>query len=369
MNRHKSDTEPKRIDAVITWVDGSDPEHRKRRLTALKQNRLNECPDSRTEPVTTANVEEVRAESEPSHPQTVPIGTTLHAGTDEARFSDNGELGYCIAGIRTFAPWIDRIYLVTDGQVPSFLTPERQKELNVRIVDHKVIFAGYEWALPTFNSRTIETAVWRIPDLSPHFIYFNDDFILTGPVRREEFFRDGKVISHGVQKRMHTYGPLRMKFSKTMNLLVKKVLGINRTMHHLQQIRSAQAAGFRNRYFRLFHMPHSLRKTTLETFFRENPELFENNIRYPFRDTNQFSAVFLGSSLEFNLGAMELTVPEGMLMINGETDRGIWMRRKLKRLASGDVRFLCLQSFEQLPEKWRQRIEYVLQESLGLKPV
>ena len=43
-------------------------------------------------------------------------------------------------------------------------------------------------ALPTFSSHAIETSLHRIPGLSNHFIYSNDDFLLTRPTGPEDFF-------------------------------------------------------------------------------------------------------------------------------------------------------------------------------------
>ena len=46
---------------------------------------------------------------------------------------------------------------MTDSQVPAAID-RRQAELdNIRIVDHREIFRGYEQLLPTFNSLAIET--------------------------------------------------------------------------------------------------------------------------------------------------------------------------------------------------------------------
>jgi hypothetical protein len=159
-----------RIDAVIAWVDGNDPEHIRKRRNFI-------------------------------HTEGDNYRREVPTGRDTTRFTDNGELEYCIRSIRAFAPWIRTIHLVTDNQIPKFLTPDLRRELNVHVVDHRQIFAGFKYALPTFNSRTIETALWRIPNLADHYIYFNDDFILTGDVSPSDFFDEGKVFcaASGIQ--------------------------------------------------------------------------------------------------------------------------------------------------------------------------
>jgi hypothetical protein len=255
-----------RIDAVITWVDGNDEIHQKKRLKTL----------------------EITAKGEKND---------LPTGRDNTRFINNGELEYCIASIRKFAPWIHNIHLVTDNQVPDFLAPEVQKKERINIVDHTVIFESYEWVLPTFNSRTIETALWRIPGLAPRFIYFNDDFIITKKVMPEDFFAGDKVILRGRWSTMSHYGRIRMKLNNVVSIFAKKVFGITRSMHLLLQIRSAKLAGFNRHYYRAPHVPHPIRTDTLKDFFKENPSLFEANIKYRFRNMDQFSSINLANHL------------------------------------------------------------------------
>lgn len=75
-------------------------------------------------------------------------------------------------------PWVRYIWIVTNGQTPSWLNVTHPK---IRMVHHKDIFKWPEH-LPTFNSLAIESHIHRIPGLSDHFIYFNDDMILASAV-------------------------------------------------------------------------------------------------------------------------------------------------------------------------------------------
>ena len=134
------------IDAVITWVDGNDKQHKAKRMKY-------------------GNSAMFKAED--------VAGST--------RFTSVGEIFYCVASIHRFAPWINKIYIVTDGQDPhvkSFIEKNFSRQIPIEIVDHKTIFKGYEEFLPTFNSISIESLTWRIPGLSEHYIEFNDDFML-----------------------------------------------------------------------------------------------------------------------------------------------------------------------------------------------
>ncbi|TVQ13476.1 MAG: hypothetical protein EA364_06525 [Balneolaceae bacterium] len=322
------------IDAVIAWVDGNDPEHIRKRRNII----LTEGDNDRLE---------------------VPTGR------DTTRFADNGELEYCIRSIRAFAPWIRTIHLVTDNQVPRFLTPEIRRELNVHLVDHRQIFAGFNFAIPTFNTRTIETALWRIPGLADHYIYFNDDFILTGDVVPSDFFDAGKVVLRGEWNSIVTYGPLRLELNRLYSLAVKKLLGITRSTHLLLQMKSARLAGSHNRYFRVPHVPHPVRTRTLERFFSRHPELFEQNIRYRFRSTGQFSAIFLAHHLEINRNMAVLLPPDEHVMINGEMDTAAGLKRKLNRIRHRHARFVCLQGFEYFRDDQQRQIRQILDDIIG----
>lgn len=325
------------IDAVITWVDGNDPDHRKK-----------------------------RAETARLYNTKLKTISSLPTAGDETRFIENGELKYCLASIRTFAPWIHKIYLITDNQVPPFLTPAIQKLYNVELVDHTELFRDYREVLPTFNSRSIESMLWAIPGLSSRFIYFNDDFVLTDHCKPEHFFIDGKLVLRGRRKRVYKYGKLRLGLNQITSFLAKYLLGITRSMHHLLQIRSAQLAGFYTSYFHVFHVPSPVHKKTLTTFINKHEELLKKNIQYPFRNTDQFSGIYVAQNIDLKHGkALTLRPGEEVLMLNGETDYWPFINRKLKKLESGHVRFLCLQGYELLRKPVKKRLHTILHNLLG----
>src|SRR5690625_7190543 len=104
--------------------------------------------------------------------------TSLYTEEYETWFIENGDLKYCLASIRIFAPWIHKIYLVTDNQVPPFLTPELRDRYNVELVDHTELFSDYKEMLHNFNSRTFVTMLWTIDRLYNIFIYFISIFVI-----------------------------------------------------------------------------------------------------------------------------------------------------------------------------------------------
>lgn len=93
---------------------------------------------------------------------------------------------YCRYSLRSLeknAPWIRHIFIVTNGQVPTWLDTSNPK---VSIVTHKEIFKNPK-VLPTFSSPSIEMNLHHIRGLSDYFIYFNDDVFLGSPVTPSDF--------------------------------------------------------------------------------------------------------------------------------------------------------------------------------------
>ncbi|OGQ83778.1 MAG: hypothetical protein A3F90_04185 [Deltaproteobacteria bacterium RIFCSPLOWO2_12_FULL_60_19] len=93
------------------------------------------------------------------------------------RFRDNGELRYSMRSLVRFAPWLRRIYLVTNGDVPAWLARYSNR---VEVVTHAALFDTTD-DLPTFNSNAIEMHLHRIPGLSRKFLYLNDDVFFGRP--------------------------------------------------------------------------------------------------------------------------------------------------------------------------------------------
>ena len=105
---------------------------------------------------------------------------------NEARYRDWELLRYWFRGVERCTPWVDTIYFVTWGHLPAWLDTSHPKLKIVRHEDY--IPAEYR---PTFNSNTIELNLHRIPGISEHFVYFNDDVFVMSPVGPSYFFRKG----------------------------------------------------------------------------------------------------------------------------------------------------------------------------------
>lgn len=109
--------------------------------------------------------------------------------TDSARFDNHNELFYSVKAVKKYLPWVRHIYIVTDNQIPDWLDQIK----GITIIDHTEIIDN-EY-LPTFNSHVIEAFLYRIPDLSENFIYFNDDVFVAKELPQEHFFSANNISS------------------------------------------------------------------------------------------------------------------------------------------------------------------------------
>lgn len=102
------------------------------------------------------------------------------------RFRDCQNLQYLFRGIEKHAPWVNRIFFITWGHLPSWLDVSNPK---LEIVKHED-FIPKEY-LPTFNSNVIEMNLFRIKNLSSKFVIFNDDLFVLRNLKPQDFFENG----------------------------------------------------------------------------------------------------------------------------------------------------------------------------------
>ena len=194
------------VDAVYLWVDGSDPKwlEKKRKFSAEAD----------------------------SH------------GTSDSRFTSRNELYFSIATLLKNAPWMNRIWLVTDGQTPEL----GDLADRVTVVDHKE-FIPKEF-LPTFNSHVITSHLHRIKGLAEHFLYLNDDILFGRPLIPSAWF--------------DSHGRCLIRYTRT-TLPGFSVAGAD-VIHEARQhtVQSAIAAGLPISMRSIQHGPHPMRKSTME---------------------------------------------------------------------------------------------------------
>ena len=135
------------IDFVVPWVDDQDEQWRERRSHYLPDN-----------------------------------GSDLQA----ARYRDWGLLRYQFRGFERFAPWVRKIWFVTDCRPPAWLNTEHPQ---IGIINPNSLLPAD--CAPTFNINAIELNIHRIPNLSEQFVYFNDDMYLLRKTVKTDFFLKG----------------------------------------------------------------------------------------------------------------------------------------------------------------------------------
>ena len=139
----------------------------------------------------------------------------------ENRYREFGLFKYWFRSVQKNAPWVRKVYVVTDNQTPEFLDLNNPK---VEIVDHKDII-DHKY-LPTFDSNTIDWNLFKINGLSEHFVYFNDDTFINQPVVPEDFFsQEGKArdtVGQSVIMPIEGYDHTLVNNTMKINQLVKK---------------------------------------------------------------------------------------------------------------------------------------------------
>ena len=113
-------------------------------------------------------------------------GKNLKGDKSKTRYRDWELFKYWFRAVEKYAPWVNKIYLITNGKFPDWINTNSPKLVLVKHSDYIP-----QQFLPTFNSRTIEFYMNRINGLSDYFVYFNDDMFLNAPVEPQYYFRNG----------------------------------------------------------------------------------------------------------------------------------------------------------------------------------
>jgi len=299
------------VDAVITWVDGYDEAHRQKLAHYVKQKGI------------------VRTES-----------------AAPTRYNQHNEIEHCVRSILTFAPWIRTLYIVTDGQKPPIIdalqsTPYADK---VKLIDHSHIFRDYENYLPTFNSLTIASLLWRIEGLADQFLCFCDDFSLIRPVAKEDFFRGDQVVLRGDWKTHHDHYWHR----KIMDFLPFSINRKTSSDHRHVQENAARLVGYHRRLFYVPHVPFPLKKQTLAHYFSENPQCLLDNIAHPFRHRDQFEIITLAHHLEIAKNKAIIDKQYTEVTVNPAHHSQAKIEKKLAHASNNEnIKFFCMQSIDE----------------------
>jgi hypothetical protein len=325
------------IDVVISWVDGNDPGLAAKRAGYLKGNHGD-----------------------------------LHPGAHPTRFASVNEIRYCVLSILRFAPFIRKIFIVTDGQDPNLYEdiqshfPERVGAL--RIVDHREIFAGFEQYLPSFNSISIGHMIWRIRGLSDRFVYFNDDTFLIRSIEPKDWFMSNEPVIRGkwTVAPFHkiVWNELRRFYYHTVR---NKLNYEPRASFNLGQWNSAAILGFKTSYFTNSHTPHTVDRKIAEEFFHKNRSLIEKNISYRFRNHTQFTFISLCNHLQLLRGNRNIASPDlAYLQPYNRSEK--YVEKKIRYCESNqNLKYICVQSLEMCRREDQQKIFQWMEEIMQLK--
>lgn len=229
------------IDAVYTWVDGSDPAWLRRKANTLARH--------------------------------TGVDVAPHEfAVNDSRFTSHDELRYSMRSLSMYAGWLRHIYLVTDDQVPSWLDTSNSR---VTVVSHRELF-GDRGCLPTFNSQAIETQLHHIPALSEQFLYLNDDVFFGRPTSPELFFD-----ANGTTKFFLSQAKIGLAAAQASDMPVMSAAKNNRRL-----MKSMFGTTISNKFK---HVPHAHRKSVLAELEQRIPDDFERTASTPFRSADDIS--------------------------------------------------------------------------------
>jgi hypothetical protein len=324
------------IDAVISWVDGYDPIYQQKLRTFCSQK-----------------------------------GIEPHIAIEPTRIQQCNEIHYCLHALRRFAPWIRTIYIITNQQTPPTVTALDGSAFGnkIKIIDQNDLLLECESISPVFNSLSVEWLIWRIKGLSNQFLYLNDDFFIIREVTPDDFFRSNRIVLRGEwkvqseKKWLYQMKKYFLEWTKDIELKPKVDL------HRAWQEKSAQLAGWNKHFYLLPHAPFSLIKETFEEYIAQSPEIFAENIRYPFRHPDQVSSIPLMVHLDINHKRIVYDSNYQSIMVNGAVHSLKKIKSRLNYAQNNrQIAFVCMQSIDQAPPVTQQYMINWLEQTIE-KPV
>lgn len=246
----------KKIDFVIDWVDGADPE-----WNAVRNKYNNNNGDTR-----------------------------------DLRYREWGLLKYWFRSVEMNAPWVNKIYFVTFGHLPEWLNTNHPK---IKIINHSdYIPAEF---LPTFNSNSIELLINKVPNLSEHFVFFNDDFYINARVKPNDFFdesgmpRDSGILSPQLPKQNSTthittnnLEIVNKYFSR--NDILKNIFKFINVKYGKQNVKTISTLPWHLLLgFQDLHIPISFRKETFESVWNLEEDNLRNTLKNKFRSNEDYN--------------------------------------------------------------------------------
>lgn len=237
------------IDAVFTWVNGSDKSFQKtlRNYSTTRQNH---------------------------------------------RFNDYGTLRFSIRSVIKNVKNLRNIYVVTNGQRPSWLSTEDPR---VKLVTHEEIFTGkHRDYLPTFNSNTIELHLHNIPNLSECFLYLNDDFIVQRQIGLDYFISDPQ------KQLMNLY--FDKKYVAPKHRKIRSLWHIRSTYTNILLNKHYHPSNFETEHRYACHNAYFFRKTLIRHIYSIWNKEIEASASHRFRNTRDAMLTFMHNNVALEEG-------------------------------------------------------------------
>lgn len=246
-----------KIDFVVSWVDGQDPNWLKKYNNYSSDDTLDE---------------------------------------KNARFRDYKIFKYWFRSVEKYAPWVNHVYLVTDKQTPNWLNTDNKK---LSVVDHRQIID--DKYLPVFNSNAIELNLYKIPNLSEHFVYFNDDMFLNKAVKPTDFFSKQGLPKdtaglNAIQP-LYDFDYIHANNIRIINQNFEKKEVMKKQFFKFLNPMNAELniytmlLFFWPKFTRFFdlHYPYSFRKQDMKNVIRQNSKSYEQTMDNKFRSTSDIT--------------------------------------------------------------------------------
>lgn len=253
-----------KIDFVIPWVDGNDPHWLEEKNYYWQKKSTEAFVD----------------------------------GNNASRFRDWDNLRYWFRGVEKFTPWVNKIYFVTWGHVPTWLNTNHPK---IKVVKHEdYIPKKY---LPVFQANPIEINFHRIHGLSEKFVYFNDDMFVINHMTENDFFVGDKPREMAI-----LYPLTNFENNDSFSHMLLSMTGIiNSNFSKKQCIKSNFFKWFAPCYGKSLlnnvlmyrynnisgllatHVPSSLKKSTMEEVWRKYEQRLWEVTSHKFRDPSDIT--------------------------------------------------------------------------------
>lgn len=262
---------------------------------------------------------------------------------DEERYYEFGFFKYWFRALEKYAPWVNHVYLVTDHQTPSFF----QESKKVTLVNHEQFIPSRY--LPTFSSSVIELYLDRIPNISEHFVYFNDDMFLNASVSPDDFF-----TSDGMPKDMAVPSVLQ-PVSEFEHLPFNNSLVLNRSFSKRDIVRKYFGKFFSPKYgianlikslmtlpfsnwstFKIQHIPYSLRRADYELLRKYASDEIDRTSNMHFRSDYDIN-IWLLQEIRFMRGEFVPRSARDGLYLNFDNQKEI-----LSSINTSNVKMLCI---------------------------